>query len=170
MLVVLGGEPAVDVGEAGADAVLVMLEGLQVDGVGGGEGDCQRRRFSPVGGRRRPNLGPIRYERWKYPGLTDRGTSILTSVAFACYHGGLRQGREGLVGNALGGLWFALLYAWTAHLAVVTAAHGLAIALIQIAAERGSTGGDDVEGGRHSTAVGVENAGDVPAARGDRRE
>ena len=34
MLVVLGSEPAVDVRKAGADAVLVTLEGLQVDRVG----------------------------------------------------------------------------------------------------------------------------------------
>ncbi|MFD0995468.1 hypothetical protein [Pseudoclavibacter chungangensis] len=39
MLVVLGGEPAVDVGQAGADAVLVPLESVEVDRVGevGGE-------------------------------------------------------------------------------------------------------------------------------------
>jgi hypothetical protein len=34
VVVMLGGEPAVDVSESGADAVLVAFEGLQVDGVG----------------------------------------------------------------------------------------------------------------------------------------
>ncbi|WP_271404535.1 hypothetical protein [Kocuria palustris] len=34
MLVVFAGEPAIDVGQSGADAVLVALQGLQVDGVG----------------------------------------------------------------------------------------------------------------------------------------
>ncbi|WP_432558265.1 hypothetical protein [Granulicoccus sp. GXG6511] len=34
VVVVFTGEAAVDVGEAGADAVLVALEGVEVDGVG----------------------------------------------------------------------------------------------------------------------------------------
>ncbi|WP_420733715.1 hypothetical protein [Brevibacterium luteolum] len=34
MVIVFTGEPAIDVGEPGADAVLVALQGLQVDGVG----------------------------------------------------------------------------------------------------------------------------------------
>lgn len=34
VVVVFAGESAVDVGESGADAVLVTLQGLQVDGVG----------------------------------------------------------------------------------------------------------------------------------------
>ena len=46
VLVVFTGEPAVDVGQSCADAVLVALEGLEVDGVGEvrGEGDCCTKR------------------------------------------------------------------------------------------------------------------------------